>query len=292
MKLFAFLLFSSLTAAAQVIQPSSGSVTLPVAITDGGTGQITVPLAAVALGAAQTAAANTFSVAGAASTPAVSITGLPFAGTGTTSTPQLYMNAGASAPTTFSTAGTAIGVNSASASTANFLDFHVNGGVSAFSVGSTGRTFANSFENIGAFFTINSTALAMANTWPLLFSSTGAASGTKDLGVCRQGIGILQVSSGTTCNNGNGVLQANLAAVSYGQSAASSTGGTCAMSTSTSCTITLGHTFTTPVCIATQQSATLTGGSVGCTISGTTVTITAAVANSETWGAFVFGNPN
>jgi hypothetical protein len=76
------------------------------------------------------------------------------------------------------------------------------------------------------------------------------------------------------------------------QTAASSTGGTCAMSASTSCAITLGHTYTTPVCIATQQSATLTGGAVGCTVSGTTVTITSAVLNSETWGAFVFGNPN
>lgn len=76
------------------------------------------------------------------------------------------------------------------------------------------------------------------------------------------------------------------------QSLASTYGGTCAMAAGTSCTITLGHTYTTPVCVATQQSATLTGGSVGCTVSGTTATITSAVANSETWGAFVFGNPN
>ena len=79
---------------------------------------------------------------------------------------------------------------------------------------------------------------------------------------------------------------------SYGQATASSTGGTCSMSAGTSCTITLGHTYTTPVCIVTQQSATLTGGAAGCTVSGTTTTITAATANSETWGAFVFGNPN
>jgi Pectate lyase superfamily protein len=83
-----------------------------------------------------------------------------------------------------------------------------------------------------------------------------------------------------------------LANPAFNQSAASQSGGTCSMSTSTSCTITLGHTYTTPVCIATQQSATLTGASVGCTVSGTTATITAAIANSETWGALVFGNPN
>ena len=60
----------------------------------------------------------------------------------------------------------------------------------------------------------------------------------------------------------------------------------------TSCTITIGHTYTTPVCIVTQQSATLTGTYSGCTVSGTTVTITAGVTNTEVWGAFVFGNPN
>lgn len=70
------------------------------------------------------------------------------------------------------------------------------------------------------------------------------------------------------------------------------TGGTCTMSTSTSCTVTVAATYGTPVCIATQQSGTLTGGAVGCTVSGNTATITAAVANSETWGALVFGNPN
>ena len=76
------------------------------------------------------------------------------------------------------------------------------------------------------------------------------------------------------------------------QPSASTYGGTCAMVAGTSCTITIAHTYTTPVCIITQQSATLTGGAGGCTVSGTTVTITATVANSETWGAFVFGNPN
>ena len=77
-----------------------------------------------------------------------------------------------------------------------------------------------------------------------------------------------------------------------GQNAASQMGGTCAMSSGTSCTLTIGHTYTTPVCIATQQSGTLTGAAVGCTVSGVTVTVTAATTNSETWGVLVFGNPN
>jgi len=87
--------------------------------------------------------------------------------------------------------------------------------------------------------------------------------------------------------NSNGLYTLGL-----NQPAASTYGGSCAMSTSTSCNITISHTFTTPLCMATQQSGTLTGTSVGCTVSGTTVTITAAVANSETWAALVFGNPN
>jgi hypothetical protein len=82
------------------------------------------------------------------------------------------------------------------------------------------------------------------------------------------------------------------AVTSLTQTAANATGGKCSMVAATSCTITIGTTYTTPVCMATQQSATLTGGAVGCTVSGTTVTITSAVANSETWGAFVFGSPN
>ena len=87
-------------------------------------------------------------------------------------------------------------------------------------------------------------------------------------------------------------FSAGASAAFLNQTAASATGGSCAMVAGTSCTITVGHTYTTPLCIATQQSGTLTGAAVGCTVSGTTVTVTAAVANSETWAALVFGNPN
>jgi hypothetical protein len=76
------------------------------------------------------------------------------------------------------------------------------------------------------------------------------------------------------------------------QTGPNATGGKCTMSSNTTCTVTIGKTYTAPVCIATQQSGTLTGGSTGCTVSGTKVTITAATPNSETWGVFVFGNPN
>jgi hypothetical protein len=76
------------------------------------------------------------------------------------------------------------------------------------------------------------------------------------------------------------------------QTGPNTTGGTCTMHSATACTFTIGKTYTTPICIATQQSGTLTGGSMACTVSGAVVTITTATTNSETWGALVFGNPN
>lgn len=113
-----------------------------------------------------------------------------------------------------------------------------------------------------------------------------------DTGVSRGGAAVVDIGNGAQGDHSGSLVTGQLTSTAYNQSAASNSAGTCAMSTSTSCTITISHTYTTPVCITTQQSATLTGGAAGCTVSGTTVTITSAVANSETWGAFVFGNPN
>lgn len=54
-----------------------------------------------------------FSAAGAASAPAIKASGAPFAGTGTTSFPLVYLNnSSATASTTLSTSGTAFGINS------------------------------------------------------------------------------------------------------------------------------------------------------------------------------------
>lgn len=62
--------------------------------------------------------------AGIASTPALLFSASPFAGNGTTSFPALYFDNNATAPTTFSTAGTYFGINSASTSN-NFFDMYV-----------------------------------------------------------------------------------------------------------------------------------------------------------------------
>lgn len=82
--------------------------------------------------------ATTVNVAGAASIPALTINGAPFLGTGTTSTPQLYVDAGAVEPTTWSTNGTMFGINMPSGSTGNAIDVHLNGGTSLMTLSQTG----------------------------------------------------------------------------------------------------------------------------------------------------------
>jgi len=78
----------------------------------------------------------------------------------------------------------------------------------------------------------------------------------------------------------------------FNQGAANTFAGTCTMSNGTSCSPpTLGNAYTSsPVCIATAQGATAIAGA--CSVSGTTVTITAASTNSLTWGYMLVGNPN
>lgn len=66
-------------------------------------------------------------------------------------------------------------------------------------------------------------------------------------------------------------------------------GGVCTMSSSTSCTVTLNAQPSTPAlthCLAQVQGATPIAAA--CSISGTTVTVTAASSNSATWSVFIF----
>ncbi|MGC1620734.1 MAG: hypothetical protein WA765_19755 [Candidatus Acidiferrum sp.] len=66
-------------------------------------------------------------------------------------------------------------------------------------------------------------------------------------------------------------------------------GGVCTMSSGTSCTLTFSEQPSTPAlthCLAQVQGATPIAAA--CSISGTTVTVTAASSNSATWAIFVF----
>ena len=86
-----------------------------------------------------------FNGASGLSASAVRSTGAVFTGgTGTTTTPHwLIQPSGTTAATTWNTAGTAIGVNAASGFVGNFLDFHVAGGASVFSVSNVGAVSAS-----------------------------------------------------------------------------------------------------------------------------------------------------
>ena len=134
--------------------------------------------------------------------------------------------------------------------------------------------------------TINQTSSASGNYTALRIKSVETAL----LGTTNRLIDTYAGSSGTTSefyvdNKGNTAM-GHLNQVSSGNF-----GGTCSMSSSTTCTVTLNSAYTTPVCIATQQSS----GTViaaECSVSSTTVTVTAASSNSATWGVLVFGNAN
>lgn len=85
-------------------------------------------------------------VAGSASNAALTLTGTPFAGTGTTSFPLVYLNGG-TGPTTFSTSGTYYGINAVNAFGGNFMDYHVNGGASVYKVDASGNVTTSGTVN-------------------------------------------------------------------------------------------------------------------------------------------------
>lgn len=97
-------------------------------------------------------------------------------------------------------------------------------------------------------------------------------------------------TNGQIDSNGFSTKQVNLSG-HLNQGVVKDFAGTCSMSSSTTCTITLVAAYSgTPGCVATVESATPLYA--GCTVSGTTVTITANSSNSSTWAAMLFGNPN
>lgn len=79
---------------------------------------------------------------------------------------------------------------------------------------------------------------------------------------------------------------------SVNQTALNSTGGPCSMVTGTTCTVTLGHTYTTGLCVASENSTSATVIGAACSVSGATATVTAVSINSASWTVFAFGNPN
>ena len=105
--------------------------------------------------------------------PAVSITGAPVtSGTGTTTVPLIYANSG-TAPTTWSTSGTVLGINGPSGFAGNYLDFHLNGGATVFSVSSAGIIFVNPAGNGGGINTTSGQSIGIAAGADNISQSTG-----------------------------------------------------------------------------------------------------------------------
>ncbi|HEV2275619.1 MAG TPA: hypothetical protein VGR96_15715 [Acidobacteriaceae bacterium] len=123
-------------------------------------------------------AAQSFSANGAASSAEVTFSGAPYTGgTGTSTFPLTYMNcSGSTAPSSWSTAGTLLGINTCSGFAGNLLDFHVNGGASQFTVSASGAVQAASVSTKSL--AINGTTLSNAPrlTWTTTFLDNFAGS--------------------------------------------------------------------------------------------------------------------
>lgn len=152
-----------------------------------GLGTGTFSGAATLSGALTLSGADSFSLVGAASTQAIAIPGAPFtSGTSTTAFPQFYMNTtGATAVTTFSTAGSYFGINSASGFAGNYLTFHNNGGGDVFKVTSAGTVFTTGItNNTSGHILLSATApvIGTCGTTPSIVAQNGTAAFTVNVG--------------------------------------------------------------------------------------------------------------
>ena len=143
------------------------------------------------------------------------------------------------------------------------------------------------------------TNLASTNTQPLAgalvaFSPSLTAPVTSIAGLYIQD----QTPGGASNPHPHGVYEVGNAPNQFqghmGQVAAGNWANSCAMAAGTSCTFTLTAAYTgTPLCVVSPVTTTPASVQAGaCSVSGTTVTITAATSNSLTWDAVLIGNPN
>lgn len=103
---------------------------------------------------------------GEASAPAVSETGTPYTGgTGTTTVPMHYFNcSGSTAPTTWNTSGTVLGINMCSGFGGYPIDIHDNGGISVFHVNVGGGVLANNTVTASGFLASSSQTTVNCST--------------------------------------------------------------------------------------------------------------------------------
>jgi hypothetical protein len=128
-------------------------------------------------------------------------------GSGTTTFPYwLIQPSGATAATTWLTAGTLLGINAPSGFAGELIDFRSNGGSGLFQVNTGGSlTYAGSLTgtNSGLIIQNNVTATAkLASSSIVSWSSTAVASGTQDTGLDRSAAGVVEVNLGTASGSG------------------------------------------------------------------------------------------
>ncbi len=204
------------------------------------------------LGAANTfTAAQTNSTAGAASTPALKLSGVPFAGTGTTSFPLVYINdANATASTTLNTAGTYFGINGDGTQTLMNL---MKDGVSQFKVSGTAlvevpQSSGGFADSNGAGFRLDNVGLIFGAAHVLGWSNNNTI--VKDTGLSRK------TSTANWIKAGNGTANDATATFEAGDLISSVVGK--------------GLQIKGGSALARAGNATLVGGTV--TVSNTTIT--------------------
>jgi hypothetical protein len=77
------------------------------------------------------------------------------AGTAVTNWPVLYLDSGSTEPSSWSTGGTILGINAPLGYAGNYIDVHISGGVSLFSVGTNGTMTINANFTAGGGVTAN-----------------------------------------------------------------------------------------------------------------------------------------
>jgi len=129
------------------------------------------------------------SAAAAASTSSFLLSGAPVTGgTATTNFPQFYINkTGNTAPTSFSTGGVMSGINAPSGFLGNFVEYHLNGGATVFSVSQTGA--------ISTLSTLSAVGVAQASKYQ---SSTNCSSSASPAVCASASMGTVNIAAAAT----------------------------------------------------------------------------------------------
>lgn len=215
-------------------------------------------------------AGNTISVAGAASTPALSLSGTWYTGgSATTTKPQLLVQPNGATSTAWSTAGTGLGVNSASGFTGNLIDVQSNG-TSRFRVDYQGNAVATGTIYSAALWTGNSNILSGNNNAAIgfgnyIYSSYAAGVGQENFIGTNNGSSVVMGYANRIADNASGGFAlGNLLAPSNGSILlGSGINSSNRLTLSTASSLGIGFNSTVPTFIVTAASGAGTYGNVG-----------------------------